>query len=492
MLQQLDPMRNWLEQIDKRLLFLWPLYSVAVIAAVFVIDRGDILHFLDIFLYAPIFLVGLVGSKRFAVIFTCLASALFAGVLWLNVLPIAGHSGIWIIIFEMSVRIFLLNMSGVISYAYAEQHRGASTKLEEAVKERTQHVYRLQAYLAMTESLSKDFNLQTRLNEFMDACLFFVEAESGSILLRHKKGDKLVLAAQGTYKQRQDFAAKKAEELADYVTRKGESLLLTETVDCPKLKGIKNAMYAPLLIENDVIGVMYVCNKLENGTFSQRDLNLFTSIAKHAATYIQNAHLFSELQELNLNIIMTLVHAVEAKDRYTRGHSIRVTELALQLGRELGLRTQDMELLQTAGLLHDVGKIGVPEAILLKPSRLTEDEYEQIKQHPAIGAAILQPIKGLEEVAQIVYYHHERYDGQGYLEGLRGENIPQPARILAVCDTFAAMTSDRPHRKSLSEKQAVGELRRVAGTQLDPIFVEVLLKIIEKKAITVEKLKVGV
>ncbi len=249
-------------------------------------------------------------------------------------------------------------------------------------------------------------------------------------------------------------------------------------------------MITPLHTKDRTIGILFIVFAEDEACIRQGVLRLLYILTDSLALSLANAHLFEDLSNVCLDTIRTLINAVEAKDSYTRGHSLQVTELALKIGQELDFSNERMELLQTAALLHDVGKIGVAESILLKPGSLTSGEYEHIKQHPAIGAAILRPIKSLGKVAEIVYHHHERYDGEGYMDGLKEDEIPLAARILAVCDTFSAMTSDRPHRRALSEEKAITELKRVAGTQLDPLIVKIFLTVLQKKMISVEKMKV--
>ena len=365
--------------------------------------------------------------------------------------------------------------------------------MEGIIQERDQHIRELRLHLAAIDSLSKDLHLNVRLEKLLSAWLPLIKAESGSILLCKQKEDKLTLAvAKGSREHCEAMGAeKKGEGIAGYVAQTGEPFLLARNTKSLGMKEISDVMCVPFSTKNEVIGTISVCNKLGDSSFNQNDLDLLSSIAKQATPHIQNVFLFTELKDLSLNMIMTLIQAIEAKDRYTRGHSVQVTELALKVGKELGLSGEELEVTQTSALLHDVGKIGIPESILNKPCRLTTDEYDQVKQHPAIGAAILKPIKGLEEVIQIIYYHHERYDGLGYMEGLKGEKIPLIARILAACDTFASMTSDRPHRKAITQEEAVNELQRVEGKQLDPEVVKALLKVIRSKMADLRKLKVG-
>ncbi len=180
-------------------------------------------------------------------------------------------------------------------------------------------------------------------------------------------------------------------------------------------------------------------------------------------------------RRLFLGAIEALVSALEAKDKYTGGHSRRVTEIALAIGKELGLSARDMEDLRWGSLLHDVGKIAVHQAIQNKPGSLTREEYEHIMTHPQIGAHIVQPVVN-GKITEIIEHHHDHYDGTGLHQVIPGSDIPLGARIIAVADAFDAMTSDRPYRAAMSIAEAVGEIKRCADTQFDPVIVAAFLK----------------
>ncbi len=188
-----------------------------------------------------------------------------------------------------------------------------------------------------------------------------------------------------------------------------------------------------------------------------------------------------ELRTAYIQTIRALAEAIDAKDTYTRGHSERVAVYGSRIGRQMGLRTELIERIYFAGLLHDVGKIGVPDAIITKPDRLDADEYEEIKKHPEIGAKILEPVEFLHSIVPCVRHHHEWFDGSrlGYPDRLAGDQIPLPARVIVVADTVEAMTSDRPYRKALPIDVVVAELHKYSGTQFDPVVVEAFLKLLE-------------
>lgn len=186
-----------------------------------------------------------------------------------------------------------------------------------------------------------------------------------------------------------------------------------------------------------------------------------------------------KLEQAYMESIETLRYTVEAKDPYTRGHSDRVSEYSVLIGKYLGLSEEDLHTLKVGGLFHDVGKIGIPDAILLKPGKLTNDEYSEIKNHPAIGVHILSNAKIFSQIIPIVKHHHERYDGFGYPSNLKGEDIPYFARIAAVADTFDAMTSRRTYRDSLGLEIVKDEINKNKGTQFDPQIADTFLNILE-------------
>lgn len=208
-----------------------------------------------------------------------------------------------------------------------------------------------------------------------------------------------------------------------------------------------------------------------------------TLINQNKELIIKKIKLEESYNKLNLsykNTVVTLSNAVDARDTYTAGHSTRVAEISLEIGKVLGLSEERLSDLEYAALFHDIGKIGIPDYILNKNGKLTDDEYDKIKQHPDIGVGILKTIDFMIEGLSAIRYHHERYDGRGYPMGIKGENIPLGARIIAIADTYDAMTSNRPYRNGLSHKVAVNEILNNKGLQFDDKLVEAFIKIEHK------------
>jgi len=186
------------------------------------------------------------------------------------------------------------------------------------------------------------------------------------------------------------------------------------------------------------------------------------------------------LERAEIDTIAALILTEEAKDPYVRGHSKRVSEFCLIIGREMGFSEEKQKIIERAGILHDIGKLGIADSILQKPDKLDDEEWEVMKKHPRRAVEILEPLQFLVEEKKIVTHHHERCDGNGYPDGLKGEEIPLEARIMAVADTFDAMNSARAYRQPLSRDAILSELKKVSGTQLDSSVVDVFLKLLEK------------
>lgn len=197
----------------------------------------------------------------------------------------------------------------------------------------------------------------------------------------------------------------------------------------------------------------------------------------------QSFELYTRMRKIYLETIRTLAATIDAKDPYTLGHSERVSHLAVDLAKKLDFAETDIEYLEYAAILHDIGKIGIADSILGKKDRLTDEEYKKIKEHPVIGANIIDSIEFLKKCSKAVLHHHERYDGNGYPQGLKGEDIPKTARLLAVIDAYDAMNSDRPYRKKLSPENIVQELRDESGKQFDPVIVKAFLSLLQERRI---------
>ena len=244
-------------------------------------------------------------------------------------------------------------------------------------------------------------------------------------------------------------------------------------------RAVSTAISVPLFLRNEMIGVLNADKRRSGGRFDAHQLKLLYIFASQVAVSVENVRLHENLKEKLLNAVSTLAMALEAKDPYTRGHSQRVSHYSVQIARELGLAEREIEAIRLAGILHDIGKIGIRDEILHKEGKLTEEEWKQIRKHPEVSVSILSRIPDLKGILKIIRHHHEHYNGKGYPSGFAGEQIPLGARILSVTDMLDALISDRPYREKITFMEAVDEIRKVSGTQLDPRIVEALDRIVE-------------
>jgi response regulator RpfG family c-di-GMP phosphodiesterase len=243
---------------------------------------------------------------------------------------------------------------------------------------------------------------------------------------------------------------------------------------------IRTVMCSPLLYRDELVGVIYLDTHGIVRMFDENALQLLTGISSAAAAAISNSMIVDKvrkqaelLKKVNEQIMLALANAIEERDHYTAGHTWRVTRFSEVIAKKLGWPEDRLTNLRTGGVLHDIGKIGVPDRIILKPDKLTDDEYEIMKTHPKRGSLILKESGCLPEAIPYILYHHERYDGKGYPYQLKAEDIPLEGRILAVADAFDAMTSDRPYRKGMPVERAIAILKENSGTQFDPKIVDI-------------------
>jgi HD-GYP domain-containing protein (c-di-GMP phosphodiesterase class II) len=233
----------------------------------------------------------------------------------------------------------------------------------------------------------------------------------------------------------------------------------------------------PVFIKGELSGILFLGGKLSDERYNRSDFNLLATLADEAGMAIENAKLYGNVKRTYFETVQALAQAMEASDEYTRGHSDRVTQLAVEIAKRLQIGRDKIDTLKFAGILHDIGKIGVIKEVLHKPGKLSDLEFALIKLHPKLGEDIIKPVAFLDKIRPIIRHHHERFDGKGYPDGIQGEDIPLMARIIAVADTYDAMTSHRPYRSALSSAVALAEIKKCSGTQFDPAVVKAFLEI---------------
>ncbi len=360
------------------------------------------------------------------------------------------------------------------------EHKELTMELSKMVKE----LYLLQQ---ISQEISSILDLELLLRHIVRHLKETLNYERAAVALIDEKTKQLVIrAAEKPYskKVQPKLRLNLGQGITGYVAQTGKPYIANDVSKNHHYyifdEKTRSEIAVPLKIGEKVIGVINIESYKKNA-FSERDLEILTLVANQAAIAIQNSELYSSLKQSYLDSIKTLVSAIEAKDPYTSGHSERVRKYALKIARKLKLSPKEIEELDYAGYLHDIGKIGISDSVLTKPTQLTKEEYEIVKEHPQIGHNILRHAHHLAGACEIIKYEHERYDGNGYPNGLRKNEIPIGARIIAVADAYDAMTMDRPYRKALSKKEAIKRLKEGSGTQFDPKVVQAFLKILCKK-----------
>lgn len=282
------------------------------------------------------------------------------------------------------------------------------------------------------------------------------------------------------------------EGIVGSVAKSGEAEIVNEAADDPRWHGDLSSTFqtrailtVPLLAHGGVVGVMQLLNPEGRDAFSDDDAERMRLFAAPLGQAIQNARLYTALKSKFLETVTVLAEAVEKRDPYTGGHVRRVVLYSLLLGNEMGLSREELEKLRIAAALHDVGKIAVPDRVLRKPAPLDEEEQTMMQRHTVDGADIVGRVPDLREVLPGVRSHHERLDGKGYPDGLRDGEIPREARIIAVADTYDAMTSSRPYRDALPHEVAVAEIRSGSGSQFGPEVVAAFERLVDRDALSV-------
>jgi putative nucleotidyltransferase with HDIG domain len=369
-----------------------------------------------------------------------------------------------------------------------------NTTLEKAVG-RLSTLYKVGLAINSTMEIRKLFHL------IVTTTVSTLDAQIGYIILHDRERREMevtTLVGFGDVEKPGTRIPMRASSASTWVIDNGKPLLVADINDTPQFDRFsalgyerKSLICAPLIIKDEVIGTITAVNKTNNTTYTPEELELLSTIAAQASIAIRNARLYEEQQKIYLNTIHALVSAIEASDSYTRGHSERVTRYSIELGQKLNLAPERLKVIERAAILHDIGKIGVDLTLLNKEGKLTPEDVNDLQQHPVIGMKILEPIEFLQDVRVCIGQHHERYDGLGYPNNVAADELLLESRILAIADSFDAMTSDRPYRKALPLEIAIRELVGNAGTQFDPELVPHFIEILERDDFFGEKLAVS-
>lgn len=355
---------------------------------------------------------------------------------------------------------------------------------------------RLSTLMNTSSSVAESGDLRNLIQTTLKSAVQDIGATAGMVVLTSDE-DPGLLITEAAYSQTGDFFFPMVVGMGDgvsgYVSREGQPITLTakegETIDCDGIGlAIKSAVSVPLLnrefrgvgmaMSEQIIGAMTIVNTEESEVLEAEELDLLQSLSSLLANAIHNARMEERNRATFLRTLESLATALEARDDYTRGHSQRVCDLSVMIGSKLGLNADALEELRIGTILHDIGKIGVPDAILNKPGRLTEEEFLTMRMHPVIGYEICRPLMLSEGVLMIIRNHHEKLDGSGYPDGLKGGELPLSLRIVCVADAFDAMSSRRPYRGVMDMGHVMGELSKGAGTQFDSVVVEALKELL--------------
>jgi putative nucleotidyltransferase with HDIG domain len=355
---------------------------------------------------------------------------------------------------------------------------------EESIEKYRELQRDLAAICRIGNLVNAEEDLQRLFNLILDNVMEVTQADRGYVLMPGGgKGDDLLpVTARVKRHSTAGNSQLYSRSLATQCFKSGYALLKTglalqgaDVTDSIVEQEINSVMCVPLQSREGTVGAIYVDNLAGSHAFRKRDLDMLAAIGSQAGIAIRRAQLADRVERLFADCITTLVSVLEAKDDYTKGHSERVTMVALRVGELIGLSPEELKDLRLAGLLHDIGKIGVEKHILDKPGSLTSEEYADIKQHTLVGEKIIASIDNAETIAEAIRYHHETWDGTGYPEGLKAEHIPLLARVLSIADAFDSMVSSRPYRKNFAAQEVVEEFQRCAGNQFDPHICEVFL-----------------
>jgi len=345
---------------------------------------------------------------------------------------------------------------------------------------------RLVSLHEVTKQLALTLEVHELNAKFLDFSLKMVHADGGSLLLVDQAGKLAITETAGAHFEPIYWLSKPFVAASRLVAQQHEPLLIKKSSEpppgnLPPIPGeIRSLISYPLKTASRVIGVLNLVRLATKDPFSSLDMEIINVLASQASIAIENVRLYHNIRDNYLKTIKAFALAVEAKDEYTHGHSENVMQYTIYLAKKLGLSDTELELVKYAGLLHDIGKIGISENILNKTAKLTPQEFDEIKKHPELGARIISDVPFLKSLVPMVLHHHEFYNGNGYPAKIAGEAIPFGARILSVADAYEAMTSNRPYRKSLSKEVALNILKEEREKQFDPQIVDAFLEIMQE------------
>lgn len=343
----------------------------------------------------------------------------------------------------------------------------------------------------VSEILARASGVEALFDSIVSAILEVSGGDRAAIIMRPREGDPkdVNMVAVRTKDGKASGAVMLSRSVVNDVFEKGISIFTDDALADDRYVGgesivrqrIRSVMCAPMRTTDTILGVLYVDSQMAR-EFSEAELELLAAVGNQAGIALHRARLMEEVEKLFFDVMKAIASLIDAKDGYTHKHSERVAAFGVRLARHLGFDADSRAVVELSGLLHDVGKIGVPDAILNKPGKLTDEEFTQMRLHPVHGARILANIQSARVVSILpgVKYHHERWDGKGYPEGLKGEEIPLLGRVLGVADFLDALTSDRSYRKGLALEEALNMVKDLEGKAFDPAVVKAAVELHER------------
>jgi putative nucleotidyltransferase with HDIG domain len=366
----------------------------------------------------------------------------------------------------------------------SQERENYNLRLEGRVAAKT---YALSTIFQISKEITSSLQLEEVLSTILEQIGTLLKASAASVMLVDEADREFFIAGSRGLSPEIICNARIGfdEPLTGWIARNRDTVVVDDIASDERFPKSAFGDYfsgafiaAPLIFKNNLIGILAVGGRTNGERFESEDSTLVRTIADQASIAIANARLYTELKDVYLQVITTLNSIIELKDNYTKTHSERVTRYAVMVAGVMGMPQSDIETLRLACQLHDLGKIGIHDYILTKPDKLTPEEWEEMRQHPSKGVDILRPLVFLNEVIFLVEQHHEWFNGRGYPRGLKGDQIDIRARIMAVCDSFDAMTTHRAYSPALTLEDAANELVRCSGTQFDPNVVSVFLEMV--------------
>ncbi len=365
-----------------------------------------------------------------------------------------------------------------------------ATESERSSREFKRHILSMRTLLSMSNDLNRAMESEQLVKVASLTLLGELQASSMALFgVERENADKFhLLGVRGFDARRfEGLVINRSSNFAVLLEKEQRAQRIARNPDQRWVRSLPDLRLAvfehatPILVKGTMKGVVFIGPKLSGEPYTEYEMDIITFIANSVGIGIQNAHLVTQLQTTYVSTLRSLISIIEAKDAYTRGHTERVAAYAIALANRMGVSEEDLRHIMFGALMHDIGKMGVLDEIVKKPGALTEEEWELMRAHPVVGARIVEKMEFLTGTVAIVRHHHEKWNGGGYPDGLRGRDIPFGARILTVADSFDAMTTDRPYRKALSLEEALNRLKEASGEQFDPELVEVFTRYIRDR-----------